>query len=102
MGAAQKKAYQSESANPCGRRQTSTTYRSVNPRFENRGFFMPCERKLFQGIKIPPYVVVRCGGIFTTYGGRESGFSFAAVFSVTNEVGIDKDISVGYKGKCIT
>ena len=45
MGAAQKKAYQSESANPCGRRQTSTTYRSVNPRFENRGFFMPCESK---------------------------------------------------------
>jgi hypothetical protein len=44
--------------------------------------------KLFQGIKIPPYVVVRCGGISTTYGGRESGFSFAAVFSVTNEVGI--------------
>ena len=65
-------------------------------------FSCPVKAKLFQGIKIPPYVVVRCGGISTTYGGRESGFSFAAVFSVTNEVGIDKNISVGYKGKCIT
>ena len=65
-------------------------------------FSCPVKAKLFQGIKIPPYVVVRCGGISTTYGGRESGFRFAAVFSVTNEVGIDKNISVGYEGKCIT
>ena len=35
----EKKAYQSKSANPCSCKQTSTTRRSVNPRFENRGFF---------------------------------------------------------------
>ena len=59
------------------------------------------EAKLFQGSKIPPYVVVLHRGISTTYGGRESRFSFVAVFGAGNEVGINENISVGYKGESI-
>ena len=90
------------SVGPCSRRQTSTTQRSVNPRFENRGFFIPCGVKTILGDKNATICCGEMQGISTIYGGRESGFSFAAVFSVTNKVGIDKNISVGYEGKCIT
>ena len=38
-------------------------------------------------------------GASTTYGGQESRFGFVADFSAENEVGIDENISVGYKGK---
>ena len=48
---------------------------------------------------MPPYVVVTQSNISTTYGGQDSRFGFAAVFSATNEVGIDIHISVGYKGR---
>ena len=53
--------------------------------------------KLIQRSKIPPYVVVLHRGIPTTYGGRKTIFGFVAVFGVKNEVGIDENISVGYK-----
>ena len=33
----------------------------------------------------------------TTYGGRESGFGFVAVFRSENEVVLEKNNSVGYK-----
>ena len=33
----------------------------------------------------------------TAYGGKKVRFGFTAVFSTTNEVGIDENISVGYK-----
>ena len=57
------------------------------------------EVKTFSGLKIPPYVVVSHRRVSTTYGGRESRFGFAAVFKGENKVGIDKNISVGYKGE---
>ena len=53
---------------------------------------------LFKDINIPLYVVVQYRGVSTTYGGRESKFGFVSVFGAKNEVGIDKNISVGYKG----
>lgn len=53
--------------------------------------------KLIQRSKIPPYVVVLHRGVLTTYGGRKSKFGFVAVFGAKNEVGIDENISVGYK-----
>lgn len=53
--------------------------------------------KLIQRSKIPPYVVVLHRGAPTTYGGRKTIFGFVAVFGAKNEVGIDENISVGYK-----
>jgi hypothetical protein len=35
----------------------------------------------------------------STYLGRDVRFGFVAVFRVENEVGIDENISVGYKDK---
>ena len=35
----------------------------------------------------------------TTYGGQKLKFGFLAVFRAGNEVGIDRSISVGYKGE---
>lgn len=52
-------------------------------------------------LKIPPYIVASQGCASTTYGGQDSGFSFVAVFRATNEVGIDENISVGYKADFI-
>lgn len=53
--------------------------------------------KPIQRSKTPPYVVVLHRGIPTTYGGQKTIFGFVAVFGVKNEVGIDENISVGYK-----
>ena len=47
--------------------------------------------------KKPPDVVVLHRSIPTTYGGRKTIFGFVAVFGAKNEVGVDEQISVGYK-----
>ena len=39
-------------------KQTRTTQEWLNPLSENRGFSCPAAVKLFQGLKVPPYVVV--------------------------------------------
>ena len=39
--------------------------------------------------------------VSTIYGGQNSKFGFVANFSADNEVGIDENISVGYKGEII-
>jgi len=54
---------------------------------------------LFQRIKIPPYVVVSNGIKPTTYSGRKSRFSYAAVFKAENEERINGNISVGCNRK---
>ena len=63
---------------------------------------MPCECETVLKVK---NTTICCGffGVETAaYGGLFSKSGFAAVFSGENEVGIDKNISVGYEGKCIT
>ena len=45
----------------------------------------PAEIKLFQGLKIPPYVVFLHRGISTTYGGQKSEFGFTSVFRAEND-----------------
>ena len=58
-GRMEEKAFlQHRSAGPCSCKQTSTTYRSVNPRFENRGFFMLYEGKTISRDK---YTTICCG-----------------------------------------
>lgn len=60
---------------------------------------MSCESKTISRVK---NTTICCGSVraeTAAYGGRFSRFSFVAVFSAVNEVGIDKNISVGYKGE---
>ena len=54
----EKTAMRDWSAGQCSCKQTSTTYRSVNPRFENRGFFMLYEGKTISRDK---YTTICCG-----------------------------------------
>lgn len=65
------------------------------------GIFMPCGSETISRRK---NTTICCGFIKTetaAYGGRFSCFSFVAVFSTGNEVGIDENVSVGYKGKFV-
>ena len=60
---------------------------------------MPCGSETFLRVK---NTTICCGFAkqeTAAYGGCFSGFGFAAVFSVENEVGIDANISVGYKSE---
>ena len=72
---------------------------AVNNKTQETSKIPLAESTLFQGIKTPPYIVVRHSSASTIYGGQESRFGFAAVFRTENKEGSISAISVGYKGE---
>ena len=86
------------SAGPCWCKQTRTTLKDLLPGSKTGVFSYPADAKIFSRVR---NTNICCGfkiAETSTYGGWFLKFGFVAVFSGENEVGIDKNISVGYKG----